>query len=366
MSDSLKIFQEDPEYYQEKFLAKWLEKTGEGLDRTDSRKLLLDTMAYGFSLLGTSLNYKLRQNFVRYSSDEDLEALGEYKDVERQDEQYAVTTVQIEITKALDSDYAIPAQLATSGNGIYFQTEYAIISAGETSIELTATCTTAGETGNGYLPGELTKLVDPPAYFKSVTNTTTSQGGSEVEEDDSYREEIINSPEGYSTAGPKEAYKVLVKSINQEIIDVAVYSPEPCYINIAFLMNGGEIPTETILEEVSEGLSADTKRPLGDLVTVEAPEEVAYDVELTYYISESYESASEDISTAVYSAVEEFELWQKSALGRDINPSKLYFLMKDAGVKRIEVTSPVFQSLTETQLAVMGAKTITFGGTEDD
>lgn len=366
MNNTLKIFVEDPEEYQEKFLKKWTEKGGESLERSDSRKILLDTMAYGFSLIGTNFNSRIRQNLVRYAENENLDALGEYKNVERQEVQYAVTTVVIEITEALETDLGIPAQTVTPGSNIYFETEYSTIPAGDTSIELTATCTTAGTAGDGYLPGEINKIVEPFAYFKSVTNTTESQGGSEIEEDDDYREEIIASPEGYSTAGPSDAYKALTKAVNQNIIDVAVYSPEPCYVNIVALMEGGEIPAQTILNEIEERVSDDTKRPIGDLVTAEAPETVSYDLTFTYYISESNLTLADSIISNVNDIVDKYVLWQKSKLGRDINPSELYFKLRESGIKRIEITSPDFKKLTQTQLAILNTKAVTFGGVEDD
>lgn len=89
--------------------------------------------------------------------------------------------------------------------------------------------------------------------------------------------------------------------------------------------------------------------------------------------SGSTQSAAE-IADAVNAAVAEYTAWQCAKLGRDINPSHLIGLLMRTGIKRVELTSPVFTDLRDgseaaanvPQVAKIGTITITNGGYEDE
>lgn len=80
-----------------------------------------------------------------------------------------------------------------------------------------------------------------------------------------------------------------------------------------------------------------------------------------------------DLSAAVEKTVEDFVSWQCGKLGRDINPSHLIGELMKTGVKRVELTAPVFTKLhdgsdkTVPQLAALqGTPTIINGGYENE
>ena len=52
-------------------------------------------------------------------------------------------------------------------------------------------------------------------------------------------------------------------------------------------------------------------------------------------------------AAAVQAAVDKYIAWQCGKLGRDINPSKLISLLMQTGVKRVDLTSPVFTHLQD-------------------
>ena len=106
-------------------------------------------------------------------------------------------------------------------------------------------------------------------------------------------------------------------------------------------------------------------RPLTDNISVLAPEKVDYTISLTYYIASDNKTQATAIQNAVNAAVDNYVLWQKSKLGRDINPSELIVRVMAAGAKRVAVTSPVFKVTTDTQVAICSTKTVTLGGIED-
>jgi phage-related baseplate assembly protein len=87
---------------------------------------------------------------------------------------------------------------------------------------------------------------------------------------------------------------------------------------------------------------------------------------LTYYISKDNAAFATSIQSAVNAAVADYNIWQKSKIGRDINPSELNSRIQQAGAKRAVITSPVYTVVLEAQLAISGTITVTYGGLEDE
>ena len=126
------------------------------------------------------------------------------------------------------------------------------------------------------------------------------------------------------------------------------------------ILAGGGIPDPDMLKKVKEACSADDVRPMTDLVLVEAPEQIEYDIDITYYTTEETESDCIETIEGTGGSVQQFIEWQGIKLGRDINPDKLRMLCLSPGTgtgcKRIVVNAPVFTALKETQIAVHSGK----------
>ena len=149
----------------------------------------------------------------------------------------------------------------------------------------------------------------------SVTNTTTSYGCSDTENDENYRERIQIAPESFSVAGPRGAYEYYARSAHQDIIDVAVVGPpdiSPGYVKIYPLMTGGELPSSEVLSSLLEICNADDVRPLTDYVSAHAPEVVNYSLNVKYYIDRAKATQSTELQAAVSEAVTGWVTWQRS------------------------------------------------------
>ena len=131
-------------------------------------------------------------------------------------------------------------------------------------------------------------------------------------------------------------------------------------------MKGGELPSEEVLNQVAETLNTRDVRPLTDKVIVEAPTAVSYDIDLSYWIDRTDATAASAIQTAVETAINEFITWQCLKLGRDINPTELYYRLRAAGVKRAEIRTPVYTAISRAQVAAVGSINASFEGLEDD
>ena len=138
------------------------------------------------------------------------------------------------------------------------------------------------------------------------------------------------------------------------------------------LTKDGEPAGAELKNAVLKALSQDTVRPLTDQVSVGDPQVVEYDIAFTYYIPEDETQSGEEVQAAVDAAVQEYVAWQSGKLGRDINPSYLYGLLMQTGIKRVTLTSPVYTALkngddgSEPQLAQVGQITATNGGYESE
>lgn len=341
--------------------------TGRTLAKGDPVRLFLLTIAALIVLLLNKINETGKQNLLRYATGDNLDHLGALVGVERIQAKAAVTTMRVKLSTQLQTATIIPAGTRfTAGDNVFFALDAPlVIEAGTTIADGSATCLAKGELGNGYVVGQLKTLVDPVPYVDSVVNVTTSEGGAEIQSDDSYREDIRLAPENFSTAGPEGAYIYHAKRASSKITDVTVWSPEAGKVEVRPLLAGGELPGDEMLQQVKTTLDDKKVRPLTDNISVLAPEQVTYNLSLTYYIASDNKAQATAIQNAVNAAVDDYVLWQKSKLGRDINPSELIVRVMAAGAKRVAVTAPVFTATTDMQVAVCGTKTVTLGGIED-
>lgn len=357
----------DAEHVKAALFADYISITGRTLAQGDPVRLFLLVVAEAFIRLLNNQNYVGKQNLLKYASGGNLDNLGTFFGTTRIPASAATTTLLITLAAKREQETIVKSgtRVAT-GSGIYFATnEDAAVLAGNLTTTVKATCQTVGTVGNGFLPGEIKSIVDPVAYVASIINTTTSAGGADEESDDDYRERIHEAPERFSTAGPTGAYEFWTKSANSGIIDVAVTSPSAGAVEIRPLMTGGTLPEQELLDAVKTVVSADKVRPLTDNVSVVAPDAVSYDITLTYYTDVG--TAESAVKDAVTTAVNNYRLWQKSKIGRDINPSRLIAdVMAVAGVKRVIVTAPTYTVLTGVQVAQDKTVSVVLGGSEDE
>lgn len=309
-----------------------------------------------------------KANLLAYAKGENLEHLGVLVGVDRLSAQAASTTAEVTLSA--------PRQRATSimkgtrfsaGDNVNFALDEAIVfAAGETSATVKATCLELGEIGNGYKVGELDKIVDPQPFLASIVNITETEGGADVESDDSYRERIHEAPEKFSNAGSKGAYEYWAKTASVLISDVYVESEDPGEVSVYVLLEGGEIPNDEMLETVANVLNDKSVRPLTDLVHVKPPKILYYDVEIRYYIARSDAVSAVTIQERCEKAVDEYILWQKKKLGRDINHTELYYKVRAAGAKRAIILSPEFLEVPNNTVAIAQDIKVSYGGLEDD
>lgn len=349
---------------------KYKEVTGESivLYPADKTRIEMDAIALKLYQGYQYIEKGFKMNLLKYAYGDYLKHLGAFKKTFIQEAKAAVTTLRFSLSSAKNEVIAIPQGIrATAGDNIFFATdEYAEIPIGSLFVDVTATCLTLGESGNNYLPGQISILADPIPYIENVTNIDTTTGGMSEEDDDSFREKIFLAPSSYSTAGPEDAYRYWVKQYNSSIADVKVTSTEDSIVDIRVILLNGELPSESFLNDLRNYLLTGAIKPLTDKILVQAPDVVNYELNATYYIGRSNINSVSNIQQAISEAAEAYVNWQKTGIGRDINSDALIELLRAAGAKRIVVETPVFQVIPETSIAIETAINLSYGGIEDD
>ncbi len=337
------------------------------LGAAEPSRLILYTCA---ALLYQGLQYVDRggkMGLLKYSTGKFLDNLAALKRVERLPAKAARATERFVLSAALERPVEISKGMRVKAGELFFATTKAgTIPAGETYVDLPVECLTAGTIGNGYLPGELSTLVDPIYYVQKVMNTTETSGGTDEESDDALAQRIYLAPSAYSTAGPEDAYRYWVMSYNTAIQDCRITSDLPGEVDIYVLLEDGKLPEADFLKGLVDSLSGQSRRPLTDKVVAKAPEKQEYEIEATYYINSTDRNLEEEIKVKAQKACQRFVEWQRAAIGRDINPSRLMYELMQAGVKWVDIKKPVFTEIIEAKVAVATEITLTYGGIQDD
>ena len=336
------------------------------LARCNSANLVLLTMAHRSHHVMEYVNARARAQMLADSTGADLDQLALSVGIQRLPAGRATTVIRFTLAAQQPGATSIPegTQVKTSGN-VYFRTaEYAEIAAGELSVDVSAIAAEAGAGSTGIPKGSINILVDPIPYVKQAENTVESSGGTDQENDDSLTRRVYLAPSVYSVAGPKDAYEYFVSAWRTDVTDKYVDCEEGYTVHIYFLMEDGRLPNEAecrALEEYFKGI----KKPMGDLVAGHAPEEVEYNIGLTYYIGAKDAKSVTTIQTNVNAAVDAYVQWQRK-IGRDIDSSELIMRVRAAGAKRPTLTAPENTVVTNTQVAKLVSKNVTYGGMEDD
>ena len=357
---------------------RYKEVTGQtvSLGAADPARIQLYAIALDLYQIEQYVDRAGKQDLLKYSYDSFLDNLAGNRGVTRQQAAAARTTIRFTLSAVRDYAIGIPAGTRlTNGDGVYFQTsEYTEAPAGSSYVDVEAECTAQGIEGNNFLPGQINILVDPLPYVESVANTTTTAGGTDLEDDRSLAERTFLAPSGYSTAGPQDAYTYWtktrntfwVRTYNTDIGSVRPTTPEPGKVTVYILMQDGTLPGAEVIDGLQDFLAQEEIRPMTDLVTVSAPEVKTFDISLTYYIARSNQASATTIQEKVAAAVQDFITWQTTEIGRDLNPTELIRRVQEAGAKRVVLEAPDFAVISETQVAQLGTKAVAYGGMEDD
>lgn len=353
----------------------------------DPVRLFLYTLAARIAQQNVIIDDTGKQNLLRYARGGFLDHIGAMLDVTRLKASPAVTVERFSIAEAVDYAVLIPqGTRVTADASLFFATtETSLIPAGQTFVDVPVQCLASGAAGNGFVAGQINRLVDPLAVVVTVANVETTAGGADVEGDDALRHRIHLAPEKFTVAGSELAYVYWALSAHPGIADVTATSPLPGDVKLYVVLTGGIIPDPTGPEitAVLEATSGKKVRPLTDRVAVLPAEAYPLDYQFDYYVTSLQAGYAAAIDVKVREAAAAYEAWQHGRIGRDIVPDELIRLCRAAGAKRIVpvrvlerdetgvavATEPLaFTPLTGSQIARIpaGVDRVRFAGLEDE
>lgn len=374
--NDINFVETDTNTIKQNIIAGYEELTGISLSRAHPVRLFLEALASIIIWLLNQINFSAKMNMLAYATGDYLDHIGLLVGCNRLEASKATTTIKVTLSATRDSVVTVPAgtRVSSEDNVVFAIDTDLNIPAGQTAATVSASCEGAGEVGNGYIAGEISKIIDNVGYVASMVNITTTEGGADEEDDESYRERIREAPEAFGS-GTDGWYKYHTKSVSELIGDVFVEGPEdrvaagesaqPGNVVIYALNKDGTLPDTELKNAIKAYLLSPKVHYVTDRVYVEDPTVTSYDVELTYYIDSSDNTQAVAIQEAVNTAVNEYVKWQRLKLGRDINPSRLIRDIIVAGAKRVEITSPTFTVIGPHGVAIADNVTVTYGGLED-
>ena len=344
-------------------------RTGKTLYPGDPVRIFLESVAWFGTIENNLIDLAAKQNLLAYASGANLDHLGALMGVARIPAQPAKCVIRFTSGQQLNFTIPVPAgtRVATRDGKAMFATALAAqIPAGILYVDIPAYCVETGSVGSGLLPGQIDSLVDPVPYIAKAANIDTSSDGAEVESDEHLRQRIQLAPESYTVAGSAGQYEARTLEVSGEIESVSVTTPEPGVVDVRFVLTGGELPEQAMIDLVYNHLSAETVRPLTDMVLVGAPEPVYFSIVGKWFAKSSDSSILSILNTKVVEAVESYKQWQREKPGRDIVPGKLIELLMTAGVKRVELEEPQFTTVSAIQIAREQQISLVFGGMEEE
>ena len=159
-----------------------------------------------------------------------------------------------------------------------------------------------------------------------------------LEADDDFRVRIMLAIDGFSVAGPVDAYRYHALSASGLVKDVRIYSPMPGIVSVTVMSNDGNgEPSSDLVDLVEVALNADNIRPLTDSVVVMGCVAVNYTVEavLSVYPGRVPEVVASDAQNALEAYIEEVRL-----LGYNVPRSGLIRALHQPGVQSVDLVSP--------------------------
>lgn len=169
-------------------------------------------------------------------------------------------------------------------------------------------------------------------------DTTTPPTEAVMESDENLRTRVQSALEGMSVAGPKEAYEYHARSASGKVADAFAFSPSPACVTVIVLSTDGDgTADDALLSTVSEALSDEDIRPIGDRVTVSSVEIVPYTISATLYLSDGPES---EVIKATAAARLETYINARHRIKRGVYREIIAGVLKCDGVENLVIDNP--------------------------
>lgn len=321
--------------------------TGRNLLDGQPERLIFNAWAYREALLRRGIQDASLQNLVDFATAPILDYHGVLVGVTR----LGAVTSKISVTFGLTvghGDFTIPAGTrigSTDGRAVFKTMEDIDVLTADVDAGGIVESEIAGAAYNGYNTGTLTIMLDTVAGVDSVTNNDDTNGGADIEDDETLRIRIKLAPNSFSTAGSRGAYDFWTRSANPSIVDVEITSPTPGTVEVFPLIYDPDdlsIGCSPVVKTEVENILTDERvRPITDTVIVTEPTGILVDVNRTVVLYDTAVQA--DVDDAIIANVSAFMDERRRLLGKDVTRVQLIAAMMQGledQVYNITLTDP--------------------------
>lgn len=361
------FFQTDETVILSEMIADYELRTGKKLSPAQAETLLINAFAYREKMTRIAGNEACKQMLLSFAVYPALDYLGELVSVQRLPASKAQCTIRFTMV-AGHGDILIPEGIrvqSIDGKSVFVTLTSVQVLTADASVTVTAECVTEGKAGNDYAIGEVAIILDPQAFVETAANTDITNGGADQESDDNLRKRIRLAPSSFSVAGPEDAYIYFAKSAHPAIIDVAVTSPEPGDVVIYPLLEGGVAPSQEIIDAVLAKCNPEKVRPLNDIVSVLAPNNVSYALTVNITLLKGADQAA--VVQQITDNLTAYTVKRKTKLGIDVTISQIIAEVMVFNVYNAAVVSPVADlPVALSEFATCTAITVNVTGESDE
>lgn len=283
----------------------------------------------------------IRGNFIRYSGGSALEELGARVGVYREEGAFATDYVTLTLPNAPDELYTVSAgfECSTRDNIIFESTEDVMVNIGETEVNIPVRCIEIGSIGN-VLEGTITNILTTLEFEATVRNGSDFTNGIDIEDDESYKESIMESPNNYRV-GTSAWFETIAKK------EVKI-----CYY---------DNDTNTLFYKPVDGNSADKLQTIFSLKQYQTPFNLFFNEAspqvvikedthlITVYYDKNYELDS--IIKQIRQNISDFV--DKIVLGGRFEPNCMSFLAQVDGVREVSLEGYEFILLDNTHYPII-------------
>ena len=330
-------------------LVEWFEgETGRTLYPMQVEMLQIEAVAYAMSVLGEEGQMVTEQHLVSKASLLGLLILGANRSTPQLPAAHAVAKLRFLIAQARPTNTFIgQGTRVAAGDFIFVTTAPAVIVAGALMVEVVAQAEVAGAAGNGFLPGQISTMLDPIAGV-AVTNLAGSEGGADAEDVELYRLRVANAFDRVSTGGSHGWYRETAMAVSSAIVDVGVVRPNPCYVDIYPLTTAGAAGV-ALRDQVKAAFDTQDNLDIrfGDEVTIKVATAVVATPTLTVRLRGETGGAAEVAVSGGNALLTEWRERLASAIAHDQVEEVVKAALRAGGydVVSVEVGSLPFQQL---------------------
>lgn len=343
------------EIYQE-LLTAFTERAGFTPEKGCDLAVRLWAAAAQIQALDIQADWVLDQSFPQTAQGVYLDRHGQMRGLVRQEATKAVGMLRFSVETAPVSDITIPAETVcmTAAETRFQTTRAVVLAAGALSVDAPAEALEGGSSGNAA-PGTVCILTACPLAVTGCTNPAAFSGGSDAEDDETFRSRILESYQRLPNGANAAWYEQTAMSYRGVAAARAVGRARGIGTVDVYVAAESGLPSEELLTGLQEELQA--KREIAVDVEVKAP--TVQSIDVTVAVAAKEGTAFADVKAAVEQSITTF--FTGRLLGEPVRlaelGSRLYAL---EGVENYRFSAPT-EDLTadDTVLPVLGTLTVT-------